>query len=281
MKTRSHYMLLPGLALIILLVIPTIYPGDNPYRGTATVPQQGFLTRTYTAAQGASMTYYLYIPTNYDPQKSYPLVLLLHGGGERGQAKNTAVQNRALLVGDAYVNQWASAAVQNRWPSFIVAPQVMNTNQWVDTPSGQGSYQLAPQPTTSLRLAKGIVDMLQREYRGIDSKRLYVTGISMGGYGTWDAIERWPTYFAAAVPVAGAGDPSRASLLTNLPIWAFHGGDDPDVPVSGSRDMIQAIRAAGGNPRYTEYPGEGHDIWMQVYTSTDLLSWLFAQRAPA
>src|SRR6266480_5544053 len=115
------------------------------------------------------------------------------------------------------------ANVQEHWPSFIVVPQVVNSQRWVNVPASQGSYTLAAQPTDSLRMAKEIVDALQKQYLNIDSHRLYITGLSMGGYGTWDAIERWPGYFAAAAPLAGAGDPSKASRLVSLPIWAFHG----------------------------------------------------------
>ncbi len=242
---------------------------------------EGYLTRIYTDKQGNSIPYYLYVPYNYHPAQRYPLVLLLHGGGERGQDERSLAQNRARLLNDAYAAIWSSSAIQSRWPSFIVVPQVMDQNRWVSTPAAQGSYQLASKPTDSLQLAKDVVDMLQRVYAGIDASRLYITGLSMGGYGTWDAIERWPTYFAAAAPIAGAGDPSQAAVLTHLPIWAFHGAEDTVVPVSGSRDMIQAIRSAGGQPRYTEYPQAGHGIWMQVYSSSDFLTWLFAQQKPA
>jgi len=181
-------------------------------------------------------------------------------------------------VGDPYVQQWTSAEVQHPWPSFIVVPQLIDDQQWVDVPSTQGSYHLAPQPTAALLLAKEIVDALQQVYLDIDPGRLYITGISMGGYGVWDAIERWPAYFAAAAPVSGAGDPTGAISLTHLPIWAFHGADDGNPPASAARVMIGAIRALGGHPRYTELPQAGHDIWLQVYTSQAFLSWLFAQK---
>jgi predicted peptidase len=281
MKSLSWRLVATGLVLgaTLTLVLPS--SSDNASAAVSSHKYDGYLTRTYTDAQGASMTYYLYVPRGYNPGQSYPLVLLLHGGGERASPKSTPAQNRSLLLNDAYANVWSSLTVQSRWPSFIVVPQVMGDNQWVNTPSDQGSYQLAPEPSVSLRLAKEIVDELQREYQGIDSNRLYITGLSMGGYGTWDAIERWPAYFAAAAPIAGAGDPAQASVLAQLPIWAFHGADDMNVPVSGSRAMIQAIRAAGGQPNYTEYPQAGHDIWMQVYTSSDFLSWFFSQRAPS
>ncbi len=181
-----------------------------------------------------------------------------------------------------YAQVWVSPAIQEKWPSFIVIPQVVSPNRWVNVPASTGSYTLAPRPSPSLSMAKEIVDMLQQEYRGIDPHRLYVTGLSMGGYGTWEAIERWPGYFAAAAPISGAGDPSKAALLVHTPIWAFHGALDKTVPVSGSRDMIQAIINAGGHPRYTEYPNDGHDLWGpgKVYSPTaDLafFTWLFSQ----
>jgi predicted peptidase len=174
--------------------------------------------------------------------------------------------------------------VQGNWPCFVVVPQVEMPHRFVDQLPGKGSYTLAPQPNDALRMSKEIVDSLQLMYTNIDSNRRYITGLSMGGYGTWEAIERWPDYWAAAAPIAGAGDPSKAAELVNLPIWDFHGGSDSTVPVSGSRDMIAAIRAAGGHPRYTEYPGEEHGVWVFPYTligrpspTPDFFAWLFAQ----
>jgi predicted peptidase len=237
-----------------------------------------FLTCPFSDVHGTAMPYYLAVPKRLSPFGKYPLVLLLHGGGERGGSTNTPAQNRSLLLGQPYVQVWQSPAVQGKWPSFIVVPQVMNSNRWVDVSPAQGSYHLGFQPTDSLRMAKEIVDGLQQEYPEIDPTRLYITGISMGGYGVWDAIERWPSYFAAAAPVSGGGDPTKAKELTHLPIWAFHGANDGDPPPSASRAMIQAIRAAGGHPRYTEIPQAGHDIWMQVYSSPAFLSWLFSQQ---
>ena len=147
---------------------------------------------------------------------------------------------------------------------------------------------MAPTTGASLQLAKDIVDEIRQEYYGIDASRLYVTGISLGGYGTWDTIQRWPGYFAAAVPVSGAGDPALASELRNVPIWAFHGGADCIVPPAGSREMVEAIRAKGGNPHYTEFQGADHEIWPRVYTQSELspssvglFQWLFSQRKPA
>jgi predicted peptidase len=138
---------------------------------------------------------------------------------------------------------------------------------------------MATNPSNSLLLAKELVDTLQQQYDNIDAQRLYVTGLSMGGYGAWEAGERWPDYFAADVPLAGAGDPTHASALVHLPIWAFYGAQDTTVPTTGTTDMIQAIKNAGGQPRCTVFPNAAHGVWApgQAY-SPALFTWLFSQK---
>jgi predicted peptidase len=240
--------------------------------------QGTFTTHVFTDAQGRQMTYYLYVPAYYNPQQKYPLVLLLHGGGERGKTQSTADQNRQLLLSQPYVQIWEQPIIQDHWPSFIVVPQIIGgTQRWVNVPAQHGSYKLQAEPTTPLLMAKEIVDALQKQY-SVDANRLYITGISMGAYGVWDAIERWPHYFAAAAPVAGAGDPSKAAVLKQLPIWDFHGTKDTTVPISGSRQMISAIEAAGGHPHYTEFPGATHVIWTNAYSMPAFLQWFFSQK---
>ena len=288
MKTWKHRTAWLRLIVIVLLLASVssfcATAHANSITPTPTVTPGNFITRVFTGAHGMQMTYYLFIPIDYDPQIKYPLVLLLHGGDERANVNNPPDQNRDTLLNQDYVRVWgpgipgsSSRGVQAHYPSFIVVPQVDYPQRWVGVPTSQGSYTLAAQPTDSLRMAKEIVDALQKQYPNIDPHRLYVTGISMGGYGTWDAIERWPAYFAAAAPLAGAGDPAKASRLVNLPIWAFHGSGDGEVPVSGSRDMIRAIRLAGGHPRYTEYASAGHEIWVEVYSTPAFISWFFSQ----
>jgi predicted peptidase len=259
------------------------------------VNMYGYSMYVYTDAAGNTLTYYLYIPSNYNPQHKYPLVLLLHGGGERSNPQASLAQNQKTLLQEQYVQVWSgnysapnNPEIQQHWPSFIVVPQISAGQQWVNVPVHNGSYVQPALPSTQLLLTKELLDTLQQRYSGIDANRLYITGLSLGGYGVWDAIERWPNYFAAAAPLAGAGDPSKAALLTHLPIWAFHGSNDATVPVSGSRSMIAAIKAAGGDPRYTEFAGASHGIWGSVYGApnvsnevTDFFPWFFAQVKPA
>ncbi|GCE03184.1 alpha/beta hydrolase-fold protein [Dictyobacter aurantiacus] len=252
----------------------------------------GYQKRVFSDGQGHNLPYYLYQPAHYNPAHKYPLVLLLHGGGERAQPHNTPAQNQALLFEQDYVRVWSDTYtgahdphIQQRWPTFVVVPQVMIPHQWVNNSSREGSYKQAPRPTRELLMAKQLIDSLQKQYTGIDPHRLYVTGVSQGGYGTWDIIERWPHYFAAAAPISGAGDPSKVGVLKDLPVWAFHGAKDPIVPVSGTRQMIAAMRAAGESPRYTELPHGQHYIWGEIYSLNNasnpvpnFYSWLFSQK---
>jgi hypothetical protein len=112
----------------------------------------------------------------------------------------------------------------------------------------------------------------------VDADRVYITGLSMGGFGTWTAITQYPDLFAGAMPICGGGDPSAADTLVSVPVWAFHGGADSTVPPERSQAMIEAIQKAGGWPRYTEYPGVGHDSWTQTYADDSALDWLLSQR---
>jgi predicted peptidase len=224
-----------------------------------------FDEKTFVNARNERMRYLLFVPKDYDKQKKYPLVLWLHGGGSVGDDLQLL-----LRYGDKHgVRYFARPDNQSKYPSIIVAPQCPQNKSWGDPNSEQ--------PTTEMRLVLEILEKVQADY-SIDGRRLYVTGISLGGYGTWDIIGRHPEMFAAAVPICGGGKTSKASLMVKTAIWAFHGAQDEVVNVSESRKMIMAIRDAGGKPKYTEYNGVGHNSWERAFTEQDLLPWMFAQR---
>ena len=122
-----------------------------------------------------------------------------------------------------------------------------------------------------------LIPALQKEY-SIDAKRIYLTGLSVGGYGTWDLLARKPDLFAAGVPVCGGGDESTAGKIAKIPIRVFHGDLDSAVPVSRSRTMVEALKKAGGHPKYTEYAGVGHNPWDKAYADPKLMNWLFKQK---
>lgn len=239
----------------------------------------GFETCQFTSARLGSMTFYLYLPSGFADGGQFPLVLLLHGGGERGQSGSSAADNASRLLSQQYVNVWSSSTVQRQWPSVVIVPQVMGDARFVDEPINSPSYTLSAQPSIWVARTMAVTEAIQQEYPQIDQTRRYITGISMGAVAVWDITERWPGYFAAVAPLAGAGDPALASRLISLPIWAFQSADDDTIPVAGSRLMVHAIQKAGGHPLYTEYSGVGHDIWntKRVYANMTFLRWLFGQ----
>ncbi len=227
--------------------------------------EQGFVEKPHTNAHGEPMPFLLFVPEGYDKTKRYPLVLWLHGGGTRG------IDLKLLLApGNEHgIGYLARADNQARYPTFILAPQCPPNKLWGDSESEK--------PTAEMRMVLEILDKMREDYP-VDSRRLYVMGMSLGGYGTWDIITRRPTTFAAAVPICGGGNTSKASLIAKVPIWAFHGDEDELVSVSESRRMVAALKKAGGQPRYTEYKGVGHNSWVRAFKEPDFLSWIFAQR---
>jgi predicted peptidase len=225
--------------------------------------------KTYTDADGKKLPYRLLTPPNYDPKAKYPLVVFLHGAGERGD------DNQKQLVHG--VPEFLTKENREKYPCFLVAPQCPEGAKWVEVDWSADSHVMPKESSEPLRLTFGLIDALQKDY-SIDPKRIYITGLSMGGFGTWDAIARKPDLFAAAVPVCGGADEKTAERIAKLPIWAFHGAKDGAVKPSRSRNMIAALKKAGGDPKYTEYPDEGHASWVPAYKDADMLKWLFAQK---
>ena len=203
--------------------------------------------------------YRLFIPADLAPARTYPLALFLHGGGaRRGFEDLLKCSSPVFAFG---VARLVSPAEQVRHPAFVLVP-------W----SGGGSWD-----ENNTRLILALFDALRRELP-IDPKRLYVTGQSMGGYGTWRMITEHPDVFAAGIPVCGGGDTAAAPKAKNVPIWAFHGSADGLVAVSETRRMIDALLRVGGRPIYWEYDGGTHaGTAERAYCEAELLDWLFAQ----
>jgi predicted peptidase len=212
--------------------------------------------------------YRLLKPQKIEPGKRYPIVLFLHGAGERGD------DNKKQLL---YLpEQMAEPEWRQKYPCFLMAPQCPKDKWWAGSRRGQPPEQSA-EPASEAELAL----MALRELKDklpIDENRIYLTGLSMGGYGSWQLAAHHPDVFAAVVPICGGGQPAWAVQFKDLPIWAVHGDDDKVVPPSKSREMIDAIKAAGGNPKYTELPGVGHNSWTPAYQDPHgVLEWMFQQ----
>ena len=235
--------------------------------------QEAYEARVYTNDKGEKLNYRLMLPLGYDfnAETKYPLVLFLHGAGERGS------DNAKQLVHGA--KDFASEANRTKYPCFVVFPQCPDGKKWVEVDWSLDTHEQPAEESLSLKLTREAITSMQKVLR-VDEKRMYVTGLSMGGYGAWDMIARTPDVFAAAAPVCGGADEATASRVTKLPIWAFHGDKDTDVKPERSRRMIAAIVKAGGKPKYTEYPGVGHNSWAQTYADPKFMDWLFAQKKP-
>jgi len=210
-----------------------------------------------------SVKYKLLMPDPNEEGKKYPVVLYLHGAGERG---NDGL--RPLRSVPAWL---ATNENRERFPCFIVVPQCPQGTWW----NIVGRARVAGD---ELEIVFAILCDVLDTITEIDTDRVYLIGYSMGGYGTWEFAARHPDTLAAAIPIAGAGDPANADQLVELPIWAFHGRDDDVVDVIETRNMIEVIREAGGNPKYSELEGVGHGSMTPAIMDTDeSLCWLFAQ----
>jgi predicted peptidase len=225
---------------------------------------EGFVARIYKNDFRQTMPYRLFIPKANNAATRYPLILWLHGASGLG-TDNLRQISSTNAVGPRL---FSSDAVQSKYPSFIFAPQ--------GPPKGAWDATREPDLSADMTVALEIIDALEKEF-SVDKSRIYAMGQSLGGYGTWDVISKQPDRFAAGVPLCGGGSVSRAPRLVKLPIWAFHGDIDATVSVSQSRNMIAAIKKAGGNPRYTEYENVGHDVWTRAFAEPGLVDWLFAQ----
>lgn len=231
-----------------------------------------FLRLDFTASNGESLPYCLYVPSNYSEEYAYPLVLFLHGAGVRGEDESN---------GDQLAEGVQGLFVPKNTPIYdaiAVFPLCDLESRWVETDWERGSYS-SDQVEISRNMAAVIelLDYLIETY-SINENRQYVTGFSMGGYGTWDIIIRYPDRFAAAAPLCGGGDPSKAELIADLPLWVAHDLEDDAVPVEGSQDMVDAIRDFGGeNLIYKESSGLGHRVWDPTYRDSEFQPWLFSQ----
>ncbi|HHT73394.1 MAG TPA: prolyl oligopeptidase family serine peptidase [Firmicutes bacterium] len=213
-----------------------------------------------TIAKTVSLDYLLYLPKDYDadPEKKWPLMLFLHGAGERGEDLELLKHHgppRLLEEGKEL--------------PFIVASPQCPANSW---------WNLHVEELGLL------LDALEEEYR-VDKSRVYLTGLSMGAYGSWHLATIFPKRFAAVVPICGAGlqffgFPTRVHALRDVPLWVFHGAKDEVVPLRESEILVEELRKVGGNVRFTVYPEAGHDSWTETYANPELYTWLLEQRLP-
>lgn len=251
----------------ILLLLALVFALGSP--ALARKRETGFLDRTLSI-RGVTYKYQVFVPDNWSSNQKWPIILFLHGAGERGA--DGLIQTQVGIA----------TAIRNdrsRFLALVVMPQCLKDHRWTD-----GDME---------ELSLSALGAASREFKG-DPKRTYLTGLSMGGYGSWALAARYPNKFAAVVPICGGiipPDDARKQLDsdripyleaakkigTKIPIWVFHGDADPAVPVSESRHMVEALKAAGAGVRYTEYPGVGHNSWDKAYAEPELMTWLLSK----
>jgi len=217
----------------------------------------------------AAIPYRLLKPAKLDAKKAYPLVVFLHGAGERGD------DNKAQLRHG--VKDFASDANREKFPCFLVAPQCPAGGFWSNARFRPAPVKMNKEPSPAGKLVLALVEAMKKEFK-IDDSRIYITGLSMGGFGSFDLMCRHPDLFAAGVPICGGGDPTACEKIAKVPLWVFHGDKDTAVPHALSVAAVEAMKKAGGSPRYTEYKGVGHDSWTRTYSDPKVMEWLFAQK---
>ena len=195
------------------------------------------------------MDYLLYLPPNYEAKEKWPLMLFLHGSGERGNNLDLVKKHGPpKLIGAG-----------KGFPFIVISPQCPKDRHW--------------EPLELTVLLDDVISKLK-----VDTDRIYLTGLSMGGFGTWQLAAYAPDRFAAIVPICGGGDTMWAKRIAHLPAWVFHGAKDPGVPLKRSQDMVDALKKAGDNVNFTVYPDAGHDSWTATYDNPKLYEWLLEQK---
>ncbi len=240
----------------LMLTLTLAAPGPQAAGQT----QAGFLYKTLTL-DGEKYAYAVFVPPEYTPERAWPVILFLHGSGERGDDgfKQTQIGISTMIRRN-----------YRRVPAIVVMPQCRERQAW-------------PGPMSEMALK--CVEQTSRDYR-LDPQRIYLTGLSLGGQGAWHLAAELPGRFAAVVPVCGFAEwgestgvaEKLAGRLTDVPIWCYHGTADEAVPVEKTREMARLIKAGGGDIRYTEVPGGPHNVWDVAYADDAMWDWLFQQR---
>jgi len=259
-----------SLGLIALIVTVTLQlkvdtPNQEEFAERdklATSVAPDYEAHTFIGKEGQPLPYRLLKPNNYDPEKEYPLVISLHGGGIKTTDNITPVQRTWMA------RLYGQDTIRRDYPAFVFVPNCPPGWNWGGLPNPAES---------AADLVFETIEDLEKQW-SIDGNRRYVIGQSMGGYGALNFAATRPEKIAAAVSVNGGGRPEIAPNARDVPIWVFHGEEDIRVPVEFSRDFIEALERAGGSPKYTVFPGEGHIFSKPLIDIPELMDWVFAQR---
>lgn len=235
----------------------------------------------YEDQAGNTLPYRLFLPQGYDPSVKYPLVVFYHGAGQRGTENTSPSGGHTTNLYNA-----TQGSLSDNYKALLLVPQCPNEQRWVEFNWAQVSYTDAqePSPGQAMTLSLAILDQVVATYP-VDHNRIYITGLSMGGIGTWDVIRHRPFRVTAAMPLSGGGNREQGPLISSIPIWAYHGDSDTVVPTRGTDQMNEAITAAGGSIHYSRPTGIRHSGWGTFYDNSTYrndygettMEWLFSQ----
>ncbi len=235
-----------------------------------------FQKKEFISERGDTLRYRILYPEKYDASEKYPVVLLLHGGGERGSDNTSQLKNGAAL--------FLKPEHRRDFPCIVIAPQCPANSYWASVQFNRDKYPLVLHFDYGLPVTPPLhsaIDLLKKVVKkeGGDKKRVYITGLSMGGMGTFEAVYRYPKLFAAAMPICGGGDLKMYSKkAAKVPFRIFHGDVDGVIEVKNSREMVQRLKELGADVQYMEYPGVNHNSWENAFAEPDFLSWMFSRR---
>jgi predicted peptidase len=255
--------------IIILLLIQT---------ATALVAQDltEYEKKVYTSPSGQQLPYRILFPKNYDRTKKYPLILFLHGGGERGNDNEKQLMHGAKL--------FLTEENQKNFQAIVIVPQCPVDSYWGTVQIDRNTtpftltFNYSKPETVALQSAIALVKKITKE-ESVDKNRIYITGLSMGGMGTFEAVYRYPKIFAAAVPICGGGDvPRYDKRVVKVPFRVFHGAIDAVVDVKHSQQMVEKLKSLKANVSYTEYPNVNHNSWDNAFAEPDFMSWMFSKK---
>ena len=254
-------------ALVVLIAASAFAqrpsPKESPYQ-----------KKTFTSSEGTELLYRQLDPQNMNPKKKYPVILFLHGAGERGNDNE-----RQLVHGS---RMFLNPTVLEQYPAYVLFPQCPEGKSWSydPTPGWDKKPGEMPADRPESSMIKALYELIQyfKENYNVNESKIYVMGLSMGGMATYEICVRHPELFAAAVPICGNINPSRLAAAKDVKFSIYHGDSDPVVPVEGSREAYKALKAAGAKVRYKEFVGCDHGSWNPAFNEPDFFSWLFKQK---
>lgn len=235
-----------------------------------------FEKKLFITSDGDSLPYRMLYPEDYNTDISYPLVLFLHGGGERGNDNE-----KQLIHG---VKAFLNPEYRSKYPCIVIVPQCPADWYWASVKFNRSEYPLKLDFNYDYEITEGLKSAIEltkciRKVESVDKNRVYITGLSMGGMGTFEAVFRFPEMFAAAAVVCGGGDEEAyGKNHAGIPFWLFHGDVDGVIEASNSRKMYKRLKALGADVKYTEYENVNHNSWENAYSEPELLPWMFDQR---